>query len=174
MALVDRTVGKYISDIDGIVKKLEKDKYLFIIKKMYLPQLEAERFSLLEEVKKVNVGNEIKVTVSIGIGYDSESFAENYANAGTAIEMALARGGDQAVIKEGKAIRYYGGKSQSIEKSTRVRARVKAGAFREILSDNNRVIIMGHKLMDIDCLGAAIGIWTVMGLFSCIWVLWLC
>ena len=163
VALVDRTVGKYISDIDGIVKKLEKDKYLFIIKKMYLPQLEAERFSLLEEVKKVNVGNEIKVTVSIGIGYDSESFAENYANAGTAIEMALARGGDQAVIKEGKAIRYYGGKSQSIEKSTRVRARVKAGAFREILSDNNRVIIMGHKLMDIDCLGAAIGIWKTAG-----------
>ena len=163
VALVDRTVGKYISDIDGIVKKLEKDKYLFIIKKMYLAQLEAERFSLLEEVKKVNVGNEIKVTVSIGIGYDSESFAENYANAGTAIEMALARGGDQAVIKEGKAIRYYGGKSQSIEKSTRVRARVKAGAFREILSDNNRVIIMGHKLMDIDCLGAAIGIWKTAG-----------
>ncbi len=163
VALVDRTVGKYISDIDGIVKKLEKDKYIFIIKKMYLPQLEAERFALLEEVKKVNIGNEIKVTVSIGIGYDSESFAENYANAGTAIEMALARGGDQAVIKEGKAIRYYGGKSQSIEKSTRVRARVKAGAFREILSDNNRVIIMGHKLMDIDCLGAAIGIWKTAG-----------
>lgn len=166
VALVDRTVSKYISDIDGIVKKLEKDKYLFVIKKMYLTQLETERFSILEEVKKVNIGNEINVTVSIGIGYSTDSFAENFENAKTAIEMALARGGDQAVVKEGKAVRYYGGKSQSIEKSTRVKARVKAGAFREILSENERVLVMGHKLMDIDCLGAAIGIWKVAGVLG--------
>ncbi|MDO4939047.1 MAG: DHH family phosphoesterase [Lachnospiraceae bacterium] len=166
VALVDRTVGKYIADLDGIIRKLETDKYLFIIKKMYLSQLEAERFSILEEVKKVNIGNELKVTVSIGIGYDSESYAENLDNAKTAIEMALARGGDQAVVKEGKAIRYYGGKSQSIEKSTRVRARVKAGAFREILAENSRVVIMGHKLMDIDCLGAAVGIWKTAASLS--------
>lgn len=161
VALVDRAVSKYISELDGIVKKLEKDKYMFLIKKMYLSQLEVERFSILEEVKKVNIGNELNVTVSIGIGYSGESFSDNFENAKTAIEMALARGGDQAVVKEGKAIRYYGGKSQSIEKSTRVKARVKAGAFKEILAENDRVIVMGHKLMDIDCLGAAVGIWKV-------------
>lgn len=163
VALVDRAVSKYISEIDGIIKKLEKDKYIFLIKKMYLTQLESERFSILEEVKKVNIGNEINVTVSIGIGYSNESFSENFENAKTAIEMALARGGDQAVVKEGKAVRYYGGKSQSIEKSTRVKARVKAGALKEIITENDRVVIMGHKLMDIDCLGAAVGIWKVAG-----------
>ena len=157
-ALVDRSVSKYISDIDGIVKKLEKDKYIFLIKKMYLSQLEAERFSLLDEVKKINIGNELNVTVSIGIGYSEDSFADNFSNAKTAIDMALARGGDQAVVKEGKTIRYYGGKSQSIEKSTRVKARVKAGAFKEILLAHDRVVVMGHKLMDIDSLGAAIGV----------------
>ena len=157
-ALVDRSVSKYISDIDGIVKKLEKDKYIFLIKKMYLSQLETERFSLLDEVKKINIGNELNVTVSIGIGYSEDSFADNFSNAKTAIDMALARGGDQAVVKEGKTIRYYGGKSQSIEKSTRVKARVKAGAFKEILTAHDRVVIMGHKLMDIDSLGAAIGV----------------
>ena len=162
-ALVDRSVSKYISDIDGIVKKLEKDKYIFLIKKMYLSQLETERFSLLDEVKKINIGNELNVTVSIGIGYSEDRFADNFANAKTAIDMALARGGDQAVVKEGKTIRYYGGKSQSIEKSTRVKARVKAGAFKEILTAHDRVIIMGHKLMDIDSLGSAIGVWKIAG-----------
>lgn len=163
VALVDRAVSKYITDIDGIVKKLEKDKYLFIIKKMYLAQLENERFSLLEEVKKVNIGNKMPVTVSIGAGLSGESFAENYNNAKTAIDMALARGGDQAVVKQGKAIRYFGGKSQSIEKSTRVKARVKAEALKEILASKERVIVMGHKLMDIDCLGSAVGIWKIAG-----------
>lgn len=163
VALVDRAVSKYITDIDGIVKKLEKDKYLFIIKKMYLAQLENERFSLLEEVKKVNMGNKMPVTVSIGAGLSGESFAENYNNAKTAIDMALARGGDQAVVKQGKAIRYFGGKSQSIEKSTRVKARVKAEALKEILASKERVIVMGHKLMDIDCLGSAVGIWKIAG-----------
>lgn len=163
VALVDRNVAKYIADVDGIVKKLEKDKYLFIVKKMYLERMEAERFSLLDEVKKVNVGNSITTTVSIGVGLGAESFAENYTNAKTAIDMALARGGDQAVVKEGQAVRYFGGKSQSIEKSTRVKARVKAEALKGIINDKDRVIIMGHKMMDIDCLGAAVGIWKIAG-----------
>lgn len=161
VALVDRSVSKYIADVDGIIKKLEKDKYLFIIKKMYLERMEAERFSVLEEVKKVNIGNQIPVTISIGVGLNESSFAENYANAKTAIDMALARGGDQAVVKEGKAIRYFGGKSQSIEKATRVKARVKAEALKGILVSKDRVIVMGHKMMDIDCLGAAVGIWKI-------------
>jgi len=166
VALVDRAVGKYISDIDGIVKKLEKDKYLFFIKKMYLEQLEQARFTLLDDVKKVNIGNEINVTISIGIGLSEATFAEDFQNAKTAIDMALARGGDQAVVKDGKTIRYYGGKSQSIEKATRVKARVKAEALREILSNKDKVIIMGHKMMDIDCLGSAVGIWKIAGILG--------
>jgi len=163
VALVDRSVSKYITDVNGIVKKLEKDKYIFLIKKMYLEQLTKERFSILEDVKKVNIGNEINVTVSIGIGLSENSFAGNYNNAKTAIDMALARGGDQAVIKDGRTISYFGGKSQSIEKSTRVKARVKAEALKEILSANDSIVVMGHKMMDIDCLGSAVGIWKIAG-----------
>lgn len=160
-ALVDRKIGKYITDIDGVIKKLEKDKYLFLIKNMYLPQLENTRFDILEDVKTVNIGNNMAVTISIGMGLSGETFADNYSYARTAIDMALARGGDQAVIKDYDAIRYYGGKSQSIEKSTRVKARVKAQAFTEILGSNENVVVMGHTLMDIDCLGAAVGVWRI-------------
>ena len=161
IALVDRKIGKYITDLDGVIKKLEKDKYLFLIKNMYLPQLENTRFDILEDVKTVNIGNNMSVTISIGMGLSGETFADNYSYARTAIDMALARGGDQAVVKDFDAIRYYGGKSQSIEKSTRVKARVKAQAFSEIIEANENIVVMGHTLMDIDCLGAAVGIWRI-------------
>ena len=166
IALVDRKVSKYISDLDGIVKKPEKDKYIFLIKKMYLSQLESERFDILEEVKKVNIGNEMNITASIGAGIGSDSLSGNYELARGAIDMALARGGDQAVVKDGDAIRYYGGKSMSVEKNTKVKARVKAQAFREIIESSDKLIIMGHRMLDIDCLGSAIGIWRMANTFG--------
>ena len=161
IALIDRKVGKYFADIDGIVKKLEKDKYLFVIKNKYLPKLEEKRFEILEQVKTVNIGNSMPVTCSIGAGTGSDSFAGDYANARNAIDMALGRGGDQAVLRDGSAVRYFGGKSQSIEKSTRVKARVKAQAFRELLLASDRLVVMGHKLPDIDSVGASVGVWRI-------------
>ena len=132
-ALIDRKINKYISAVNGIVKKLEKDKYFFAIKQCYMPRLEKERFGLLEEVKTVNIGNEMAVTLSIGIGMNGDSYSQNYDYARTAIDMALGRGGDQAVVKCGQKIQYYGGKAQQLEKTTRVKARVKAHALRELL-----------------------------------------
>ena len=161
IALVDKKINKFIKDNDGILMKPEKDKYQFVIKHMYLEQIETAKFDILEEVKKINMGTDIKVTLSIGVGLGQESYADNYMLARQAMDMALARGGDQAVVKEGKEIRYFGGRSQSIEKSTRVKARVKANAFEEIISSKERLIIMGHKLMDIDSLGAAVGVWRI-------------
>lgn len=160
-ALIDRKINKYISAVNGIVKKLEKDKYFFAIKKKYMSRLEEERFALLEEVKAVNIGNEMSVTLSIGIGVDGETYIQCYEYARTAIDMALGRGGDQAVIKDGQKIRYFGGKAQQQEKTTRVKARVKAHAMRELFETKDRILIMGHKLGDIDAFGSAIGVYRI-------------
>lgn len=161
VALIDRKVSKYISGVNGIVKKMEKDKYFFAIEQKYMLSLEAERFSLLEDVKTVNIGNEMAVTLSIGIGINGDTYIRNYEYARTAIDMALGRGGDQAVVKNGEKIQYYGGKSQQLEKTTRVKARVKAHALRELLETKDRLLIMGHKIGDIDSFGSAIGVYRI-------------
>ncbi len=161
IALIDRKVNKYISSIDGICSKIEKDKYLIILRKKSLLQLQNEHFELLTDVKTVSIGNEMAITLSIGIGMDGLTYAQNYEFARNAIDLALGRGGDQAVVKMPDNIIYYGGKTQQIEKNTRVKARVKAQALKEIISGKDTVFIMGHRIGDIDCLGAAIGIYRI-------------
>lgn len=158
IALIDRKINKYISSLDGIVRKMEKDKYFVIMRKQSLASLKECRFDLLEDVKTVNIGNEMAVTVSIGMGHDAPTYAQNCEFARTAIDLALGRGGDQAVVKTPQSIVYYGGKSQQVEKNTRVKARVKAHALQEIITSKDRVIIMGHRLGDMDCFGAAVGV----------------
>lgn len=161
IALIDNKVNKYISALDGICKKLEKDKYLVILRKKAIAQLKEVRFDLLEEVKTVNIGNEMAVTISIGVGLDGLTYAQNYEFARNAIDLALGRGGDQAVIKTPGSITYYGGKSQQIEKNTRVKARVKAHALREIITSKDLVLVMGHRMPDVDSFGAAVGIYRI-------------
>ncbi len=157
-ALIERKINKYISAIDGIVKRLEKDKYLIILRKKSVGQLKEMKFDLLEDVKTVNIGNEMAVTLSIGVGLDGLSYAQDYEFARTAIDLALGRGGDQAVVKTPDTVAYYGGKSQQVEKNTRVKARVKAHALEEIISTKDQVLVMGHRLADVDSFGAAVGI----------------
>ena len=158
MALIDRKINKYIASVDGIARKTEKDKYLVIMRKKALMNLKESRFELLEDVKTVNIGNEMAVTVSIGVGVDAPTYAQNAEYARTAIDLALGRGGDQAVVKAPDSIVYYGGKSQQIEKNTRVKARVKANALQEIITSKDKVLIMGHRLADADAFGSAVGI----------------
>lgn len=161
VALIDRRINKYISDIDGIVRKMEKDKYFIIFQKKYLPLLQENRFALLDEVKNVNIGNEMAVTISIALGVNGATYAETCEYSRIAMDLALGRGGDQAVVKVGENILYYGGKSKQVEKTTRVKARVKAHALREILENNDRVLVMGHKIGDADSLGSAIGMYRI-------------
>ncbi len=158
IALIDRKVNKYIAGLDGICKKIEKDKFLVILRKKAVASLQGNRFDLLEDVKTVNIGNEMAVTVSIGMGLDGLTYAQNYEFARNAIDLALGRGGDQAVVKTPHNTVYYGGKSQQVEKSTRVKARVKAQALKEIISVKDKVLVMGHRNADIDSFGAAVGI----------------
>lgn len=165
-ALVDRKINKYMQGIDAIIKKLEKDKYLFVFQQKFLPTLQASKFSILEEVRSVNIGNEMSVTISIGLGVNADNYAGSYEYARAAIDLALGRGGDQVVIKDREKISYYGGKSITVEKSTRVKARVKAHAFREFVEAKDKVIIMGHKVGDIDSFGAAIGVYRIAKSFN--------
>ena len=161
IALIDRKVNKYIASLDGICKKLEKDKYFVIMRKESALQLQENRFDLLEDVKTVNIGNEMAVTISIGMGLDGLSYTQNYEFARNAIDIALGRGGDQAVVKMPVNVAYYGGKSQQMEKSTRVKARVKAQALKEIITVKDEVYVMGHRLGDVDSFGASVGIYRV-------------
>lgn len=161
IALIDRKVNKYIASFDGITKKMEKDKYFIILRKESVLQLEEGKFDLLDDVKTVNIGNEMAVTLSIGIGLDGLTYAQNYEFSRTAIDLALGRGGDQAVVKTSDSITYYGGKSQQVEKNTRVKARVKAHALNEIISSKDKVLVMGHRLADVDSFGAAVGIYRI-------------
>lgn len=158
-ALIDRKVSQYFSNVDGLVRKIEKDKYFVVFKYKYLHQLEDDKFSILEDVKNVKVGNEMAVTLSIGVGLKGDNYNENYTYARSAIDLALGRGGDQAVVKVKGLIHYYGGKTEQVERNTRVKARVKALALREIMEGRENVIIMGHNLSDVDSIGAGIGIY---------------
>ena len=160
-ALIDRKISHYISSVNGLIYKLEKDKYVFILKEQYFDRMLQDRFSILEEVKNVNIGNEMAVTLSIGIGYGADSYQKNYEYAHTSIDMALGRGGDQAVVKSNENLTYFGGKTQTQEKATRVKARVKAQAFQELLETRDRVLVMGHANSDVDCLGASAGVYRM-------------
>ena len=161
-ALVDRKITRYISSANGVIKKIEKDKYFFLLKQTALEKMMEDRFSILEEVKEVDMGNELAVTLSLGIGYGAGEFTQNYDYARTSMDMALGRGGDQAIVKNPEKLSFFGGKSQSTERVTRVKARVKAQAFEELIDSKDKVLIMGHKNADMDCLGASVGVYRMI------------
>ena len=159
VALIDRKINKYIGDVDGIVKKMEKDKYFVVIRKESYKKIKEDKFSILEEVKQVNIGNARSATLSIGLGLNTATYALSYQYARVAIDLALARGGDQAVIKDCNGITYFGGKKEQTAKNTRVKARVKAEALREFIVTKDQVMVMGHKIADPDSFGACMGIY---------------
>ncbi len=159
VALIERKINKYFNAYDGIVRKLEKDRFFVIMKEKALAQIRENKFDLLQDIKTVNIGNELPITLSISIGSGGASYMDCMEYARSAMDLALARGGDQAVVKTKEQITYYGGKTQQVEKNTRVKARVKAQALREIIVAKDKVVVMGHRLTDADSFGAAVGIY---------------
>ena len=159
VALIERKLNKYFGEVDGLIKKLEKDKFILVMRQRSLEELNKYRFNILEDVKTVNIGNDMAVTISIGIGINAPTYSQNYEYARIAIDLALGRGGDQVVIKDRDQMTYFGGKSQQMGKSTRVKARVKAHALREFMVSKDKVVVMGHKIPDVDSIGAGIGIY---------------
>nr|MCR5610043.1 DHH family phosphoesterase [Lachnospiraceae bacterium] len=165
-ALIEKRINKYMQGVDALVKMLEKDKYMVLFKKKNLASLQANKFTLLDEARSINVGNKMPITLSFGIGLDADSIVGNYEFARAAIDLALGRGGDQVVIKDKEHLVYYGGKSVQVEKSTRVKARVKAHALKEIVEAKDEIIVMGHSISDVDAFGAAVGICRIAKTFG--------
>ncbi len=161
-ALIDRKINKYMQGIDAISKKMEKDKFLFVFKQSYLQDILNTRFPILEDIRNINIGNNQGVaSISIGIGVGNGTFLERYEWARAAIDLALGRGGDQAVVKSGDQEQFFGGKRVQLERNTRVKARVKAHALKELIEGKERVIVMGHSIGDADSFGASIGIYRI-------------
>ncbi len=158
IAEVDRRIAKWAEASQGILIRYERDKFLFIFEERSYEKYVAERFSVLDTVREIESKNGIKVTLSIGVGKDGHTFDENHKNAQIAIDMALSRGGDQAVIRNRFNFEFFGGKSQEVAKRTKVKSRVMANALAELIKDSSRVFVMGHKSADNDSIGAAVGI----------------
>ena len=157
-AVLDRNISRYFREVDGIVRKTDKDKYFIVLKKKGLRELKENKFSILEDIQTVKLGTDNVFTVSIGIGVGGSSYTQRSEFARAAIDMALGRGGSQVVIKDNNDVSYYGVRGREIEKNTRVKARVKAQALREMMEGREHVLVMGHSISDADALGAAIGV----------------
>lgn len=158
-AIIDRKIGKYFRQADAIIRKTDSDKYFIIFQQKYLKKLEKNKFSILDDVRNTKVGNDREVTLSIGIGKGAKTYSQSAEYSRAAIDLALGRGGSQVVVKSKSHVAYYGVRGKEVEKSTRVKARVKAQALREMMETKDSVIVMGHQISDVDALGAAVGVY---------------
>lgn len=155
---IEKRVNVWANRMNGMIKRYQKDKYIVIFEAKYLNNLEAKRFSILDDVREIDVGNRIPVTLSIGIGVNGSTPALLEEDAYACLELALGRGGDQVVIRKKNTFEFYGGKTKAVEKRNRVKARVIAHGFRALIDESSKVVVMGHKSPDMDSFGAAIGI----------------
>lgn len=162
LADIDRRIMSWSAFTQGIVKKYERDKYIFIFEKRFLKEFEDKKFDILDNVKEISLGNKIPVTLSFGVGINGGSLAECFSYANAALDIALGRGGDQVVIKNVDQFTFYGGKTREHEKRTKVKARVIAYALRELIGQSEDVLIMGHENADLDSLGASLGIYGIV------------
>jgi len=159
---MDGLMNRWSSRMNGILKKYQKDKYLILFENKYLDNLEAKRFTILDDIREIDLGNKIPVTLSIGVGTDGKNLSQLEEYAFSSLELALGRGGDQAVVRKQGNFEFYGGKTKAVEKRNRVKARIIAHAFRPLIDESSKVFIMGHKFPDMDCFGAAVGVFRAV------------
>lgn len=162
IAEVERAINSYGQGLNAMIKKYDNNKYVLSVADKIIDREISKKFDILDSIRDIDLGNKIEVTLSIGVGRGGESPLENYNYAVTATELALGRGGDQAVVKKGDSISFFGGNTKELEKRTRVRARVLAHALKDLIYESNKVYIMGHKNPDMDCFGAALGVSSVV------------
>ncbi|MEG1395722.1 MAG: DHH family phosphoesterase [Oscillospiraceae bacterium] len=158
---IDKRLADWTAGTGGLFCRIDRDRYLFLFEDAHLQDLIDEKFSILDSVREVVSPNGIPSTLSIGIGKDAPTFGELYQSASLSIEMALSRGGDQAVVKNRVTFEFYGGHSKELEKRTKVKSRVMANALGELIADASMVFVMGHKFSDLDTIGAAAGICSI-------------
>jgi c-di-AMP phosphodiesterase-like protein len=159
-AQVEKILNKYASEMNGFVLKYDNHKFLMMIENKFLETLEAKKFSMLDDVKTIK-GTDFSYTLSIGTGAMAKNLTQLLEYSKGALDVALGRGGDQAVVKRINSVKFYGGKSKAVEKRTKVRARIISYALRQIIDQSSNVIIMGHRVGDMDSLGASIGLYSI-------------
>ena len=157
LAEIDRKIAQWAQDSRSLLRKYDRDKYIFVLESGDLSKLAAKKFSVLDDVRSIQSRSGVVATLSIGIGKEGETFAECYRFACVALDMALSRGGDQAVIKAKYNFEFFGGLSKELEKRTKVKSRVVANALMQLIRDSSQVMIMGHQSSDMDSVGAAVG-----------------
>lgn len=158
---IDKILASLEVSCNGALEKTSKDKYFLVLSKNELDKLEADKFSILDKIREIDQENNLPVTISIGIGIEGKTINENFKLAQGALDLALGRGGDQAVIKTKDKSIFYGGKSKAVEKKTKVKSRLIGHALREIILESKEIYIMGHKYPDMDAMGAAVGIYDI-------------
>ena len=157
-AQINEAVSGWVTGLHALCRKMERNRYLLLFESKDLSRLQEGKFSILDAIRAVVNPAGVNATISLGIGKDGSSFEENYSFANLSIEMALSRGGDQAVIKDRYNFAFYGGRTKETERRTRVKSRVVAGSLSELIAQSSKVFVMGHKMADLDALGAAVGI----------------
>jgi c-di-AMP phosphodiesterase-like protein len=160
-AEVEKTLNKYASEMNGFVLKYDTFRFFMMVENKYLDVLETKKFSILEEVKTIKGSPEYYFTLSIGVGAFAKNLGQLIEYSKGALDVALGRGGDQAVVKKINSVKFYGGKSKAVEKRTKVKARIISYALRQIIDQSSNVIIMGHRIGDMDSLGASIGLYSI-------------
>ena len=158
LAEIDKKIGGYFAKYNGLIRKYENDKYLIVMDNESLESIQKQKFDILDNMRELNFENRIPITLSMGISTTENSLLESYNNARAAIDIALGRGGDQAVLSKNGFLDFYGGKSRAMEKRNKVRSRVIGDALRQLIDQSSRVFIMGHKNPDMDSFGSGIGI----------------
>lgn len=161
IATVERRLREWFAFTGGIMTSLDRNKYLIVFEKKFIKAFADSKFEILDEIKEITLSNKIPVTLSIGIVVEEESENEKFQNALATIDIALGRGGDQAVIRKNGKYEFFGGNTKEVEKMTKVKPRVISQALKELIDESSNVIIMGHKNMDADSLGAAMGIYAL-------------
>lgn len=158
LAAIDERIGKWTENIHGVLRKFDRDRYIFIMEVRNLEKMVEEKFAVLEAVREISSREGINATLSIGIGRDGPTLKDKYDFASLALDMALSRGGDQAVIKNRYAFEFFGGVAKEVEKRTKVKSRVMANALGQLMRESSQIFIMGHGNSDIDSLGSAVGV----------------
>ena len=158
---ISQRFSRWAERTSGVFCRLDRDRFLFLFEEQYLTEYKEEKFSLLDSVREVVNPAGIPATLSIGVGVDGDTFEELYRFANLSVEMALSRGGDQAVVKNRFTFEFFGGRSKETERRTKVKSRVMASAMGELVADASCVMVMGHRTPDFDAVGAAVGVCAI-------------
>ena len=161
-AMLEEKLSQWSAGSEGMMRRYDRDRYLFVFEEKSFSDFAAKRFDVLDAVREVVAGEGVAATLSIGVGRDADSFEALFKNASVALEMALSRGGDQAVVKDKLNFEFYGGRSKATEKRTKVKSRVMANALAELIDEAKQVYVMGHSYADMDALGAAAGVCAIV------------